>query len=445
MEAKWVKTTRGYQSPNMCFLLDDEWSQAGLQLTDLSFIDSSFYGRSMALLKLVFPYIGVVAKFGEGCEVVAKHLQMHTDFEAITRLYKYLSCFQWIPNDEDSVKIWIPHGGCGDGGEWKDPEMCIIHDDGLINHKLHVLENIYEASLLLFFSIKLGVPVCPRVEVYCNVWLDYSSATHHVAETECFSVWKGILKYWLLSPSKVEAIMRVKGLKFPTENTSGQFLKLNAATDVVVPDDLKLTALFKGTCARNIFAWHPNPSNNEIPVQSLFSLYNSLGVKNMSEAVTKNEISISSDTSLLKLQSGEGIFGYGLYSIVLSYLAYPSFNITAAKRHAIVKTLAESSAYEIAEPMRISYILTLRTEDDNPKVRLSVATEFAEVVSKGLLSEHHPGLVAGLCELLKMGCMLEFDNEAVEEMLQHRNMQLFEEDGRFLYSQVFRISLCEVM
>ncbi|GLJ45859.1 hypothetical protein SUGI_0965490 [Cryptomeria japonica] len=87
MEAKWLKTSRGYQYPNMCFLLDDEWSQAGFQSNDLSFSDSSFYRRSMGVFKVVLEYIGVVIKFGEGCEVVAKHLKMHTDFASITRLY----------------------------------------------------------------------------------------------------------------------------------------------------------------------------------------------------------------------------------------------------------------------------------------------------------------------------------------------------------------------
>ncbi|GLJ45855.1 hypothetical protein SUGI_0965410 [Cryptomeria japonica] len=164
METKWLKTSRGYQSPNMCFLLDCEWSQAGLQSSDLSFIDCSFYGRPMDVFKVALRYIGGVVKFGEGCEVVAKHLQMHTDFQAITRLYKYLNHFDWKPKDEDSVIIWIPsHGDLGDGGEWKNPKMCIIHDDwDISNHNLHVLENIYEASLLTFFSANLEYLCVPE-------------------------------------------------------------------------------------------------------------------------------------------------------------------------------------------------------------------------------------------------------------------------------------------
>ncbi|GLJ45858.1 hypothetical protein SUGI_0965480 [Cryptomeria japonica] len=306
----------------------------------------------------------------------------------------------------------------------------------------------------------------PRVEEYCNVWLDCSSANHHVAETECISVWKGILKYWLISPSEVETIMGSKGLKFPTQKRNGDLFKLNPPSDVFVPDDLELTALFKRTSARSIFAWHPNPSDFEIPLHFLFSLYNSLGVKNISEVAQKNEVSISNDASLRKLQRGEGFFRGGLYRIVFAYLAYPSFNISADKRHGMVKTLLELPAYEIAEPLAVSYTLALRTEDGdpenivatatsfvrwekennrillkmpnrhNPKVRLSLATEFAEVVSKGLLSAD-PILVAGLCEMLKMGCILEFEDEVVDEMLQHKSMQLFKEDEHFLLLQGF--------
>ncbi|GLJ45856.1 hypothetical protein SUGI_0965420 [Cryptomeria japonica] len=270
------------------------------------------------------------------------------------------------------------------------------------------------------------------------------------------------MKYWLLSPSKVETTMGEKVLKFPSQEKNGDFIKLGASTEVFVPDDLKLTALFKRSSARSIFAWHPIPSNSEIPIKSLFSLYNSLGVKNISEVVQRNEVSISNDASLHKLQKWEGLFRKGLYRIVLAYLAYPSFDFSTEKRHGIVKTLLESSAYEIAEPMAFSYTLTLRTGDGNtenivatapsfvrwekhnnrfliqaserhnPKVRLSLATEFAEVVSKVLLSDY-PNLVAELCEMLKTGYILEFDDEVIDEILQHKNMQLFKEDEDFLF------------
>ena len=67
------------------------------------------------------------------------------------------------------------------------------------------------------------------------------------------------------------------------------------------------------------------------------------------------------------------------------------------------------------------------------------ATKLAEVVSKGLLSTH-PDLVAGLCEMLKLGCMVGFDTDVVNDMLQHYNLQIFKDDENFL-SDFFPVEL----
>jgi hypothetical protein len=64
---------------------------------------------------------------------------------------------------------------------------------------------------------------------------------------------------------------------------------------------------------------------------------------------------------------------------------------------------------------------------------MSLATDLAEVISAGLLSEY-PHLVAELCEMVKLGCILGFDNDAVNYMLQCKNFQLFVEDKSFLAS-----------
>ena len=64
---------------------------------------------------------------------------------------------------------------------------------------------------------------------------------------------------------------------------------------------------------------------------------------------------------------------------------------------------------------------------------MSLATDLAEVISAGLLSEH-PNLVAGLCEMVKFRCILGFDNDAVNYMLRCKNFQLFVEDKSFLSS-----------
>jgi hypothetical protein len=128
-----------------------------------------------------------------------------------------------------------------------------------------------------------------------------------------------------------------------------------------------------------------------------------------------------------------------------------------------VSTLVESTVYEVAEPFTIEYPLSLPAENGvaeavkarttsmvrwekykerilihmsdthNQKENMSLATDLAEVISAGLLSEY-PHLVAELCEMVKLGCILGFDNDTVNYMLQCKNFQLFVEDKSFLAS-----------
>ncbi|GLJ45921.1 hypothetical protein SUGI_0966850 [Cryptomeria japonica] len=348
--------------------------------------------------------------------------------------------------------------------------MCVVHDDnGLFSGRLQILERYYEDTLLPFFSSNLGVSLHPRIEDYCNLWLDWIRSNHVVTECECCSVWRNIVKHWTQSPSAIKGKLGKQGLKFPA-HTSGGDIQLCSPNETFIPDDLLLKELFRKVSTEIKYAWHPNPSDPEIPLDFLFSIYESLGARKISQAVEKKEVSVSSGISLCKLQAGESLFGKGLYIIILGYLADPSFKLSADKRHQIVRALLESSAYEAAQSFGVMYTLTITTEDDktehikvaahspvrwerdskrilvqksdpqshDQKAKVSMATEFAEVVSKGLLSEH-PELVAGLCEMVKFGCILGFDTDVVNYMLQYKNLQIFKEDESFL-SKFFPIA-----
>ena len=72
--------------------------------------------------------MGVVVEFGKGCDLITEHLQMHTELQDITKIYKYLHRFHWNLVDGNSIKIWILVDG-GHGGEWKDSKLCVVHDD----------------------------------------------------------------------------------------------------------------------------------------------------------------------------------------------------------------------------------------------------------------------------------------------------------------------------
>ncbi|GLJ45911.1 hypothetical protein SUGI_0966710 [Cryptomeria japonica] len=403
--------------------------------------------------------IGVVVEFGMGCEVVAKIVQIHTDFEVITRLYKYLHHFHWRPNSLNPLKIWIPRSG-GLAGEWKDSKMGVVHDDdGLFDGRLRILERFYEHTLLPFFASHLGVSLRPRIEDYCNLWLDWIMSNHVVTEPECYSVWRNILKHWREYPSAIKRLFGKQGLKFPAHTSSGH-IQLCEPNETFIPDDLALKELLRKASTKVKFAWHPNPSDPKIPLDLLLSMYEDLGALKLSEAVEKKEVSVSTVIYLHRLQTGEGLFRKDLYIIILGYLANPSFKLSGRKRHRIVRALLESTAYEAVKPFAVTYTLTI-TEDDetehikvaahspvrwekdikriliqkcdphNQKEKMWLATEFAEVVSKGLLSEHSD-LVAGLCEMLKLGCILGFDTDVANDILQHKNLQIFKEDESFL-------------
>lgn len=205
------------------------------------------------------------------------------------------------------------------------------------------------------------------------------------------------------------------------------------------------------------FTWHPDPSETQIPLDSLFSIYNDLGVRNISRAVKKTEISMPQMMSLQKLQPGEGILGMVLYKMLIAYLAKPSFKIPADKRRQVVKALINCPVYRVAEPLRTEYallvvqnenievktetmvrwekdpkrLLLLTPDRDDQKAKMLFVSDFAEVISQGLLAEF-PDLVGGLCEMIKFGCAFDFDLQPVDCMLRSRNLQLFTEDNRFL-------------
>ncbi|KAH9291888.1 hypothetical protein KI387_042928, partial [Taxus chinensis] len=150
--------------------------------------------------------------------------------------------------------------------------------------------------------------------------------------------------------------MRTWGLKFPSY-TNGGHIELSGPNETFVLDSLTLVELFKRNSTMIKFAWHPNASNPYISLELLFSMYKSLGARNISQAAQKHEVSISNEMSLHKLEAGKGLFKKGLYRIVLGYLAYPSFKLPVNKRHQIVGTLWRSAAYETSEPLTVSYTL----------------------------------------------------------------------------------------
>eukprot|EP01018_Ginkgo_biloba_P010003 Gb_15824 [translate_table: standard] len=460
-EGRWVKTHCVYESPSRSFLFDSKWESV-LQLSDVPFIDNVFYGEVICTFKGALGLLGVVVELGQGCNLIAEHLKMHTELQAISRLYKYLHQFKWSPCDSSTVEIWIPGDDGNVPGAWKDVDSCVIHDDnGYFHSRLNILEKYYEAALIPFFSNLLGVPLYPIIEDYCNLWLDWISEEHQVTEDDCCLVWGNILNHWANSSAAILNYLRVEDLRLPVF-ASNEKIEIADPKEAFVPDNFQLASLFNTPLRRPKFTWSPNTCVPDIHVDLLNTIYNHLGVQNLSQSVQKFEMPIPDSIYLWKLNFGEGLVGIGLYRLILGYLAKPSFKLSVDKRHEIVNNLLESSTYEAIDPFTVEYslllqfdgkldnirvqtttavrwekdykrILMIKFDKTDQKEKILFATDFAHEISNGLISEY-PDLIAGLCEMLKFGCVLGFHIDAVNHLLQTKNLQLYMEDEHYLSS-----------
>jgi hypothetical protein len=73
------------------------------------------------------------------------------------------------------------------------------------------------------------------------------------------------------------------------------------------------------------------------------------------------------------------------------------------------------------------------------KEKIEFATYFADEISQGLLFEMQDQ-IPSLTELIKLGSVLDFQDDAVGFLLKSKNLQLFPEDEDFLNSSI--LGLC---
>lgn len=64
---------------------------------------------------------------------------------------------------------------------------------------------------------------------------------------------------------------------------------------------------------------------------------------------------------------------------------------------------------------------------------IEYASHFGEVIADGVLWENEE-LVPDLSELIRLGFMVEFDDEAIEFLLKIKNLEVFLEDENYLAS-----------
>ncbi|KAG6508897.1 hypothetical protein ZIOFF_034279 [Zingiber officinale] len=457
MKSRWIKTALGYRSPEESILFDPKWS---LQRKDGPFIDDIFYGSELASYKNELKEIGVSVDATQACLLLALHIKCHSDITTISRVYLFLNEHKWEANDKDAKWIWIPSGG----GEWVSSNNCILNDTlDLFGSQLFILDKYYDTELYDFFSRVFWVSVDPWVDDYCKLWSSWEVSVHHLTVQQCSAFWVFIADNWNCYTQKhlLESIS-----KLPVQSNDGVIL--SKKQDVFIPDDLFLKELFD-MVSETIFVWYPPVTSPTLSRANMNKIYSSIGVQSISEAVEKDESFKTTGASVRKVNQKSLILNNGLLRIVLAFLSDTSLGIIANERHRLVKYLLDLEILEIDAPITVSYKLTLSSgiildskatrlfhwEKDKAKLflqrdkggtkrkrdggmkrkryNIDYATNFADVIAKGLCSEM-PDQIAPLAELIRLGCLLDFEEDTVNYLMKTKNLQLFPEDEEFLSS-----------
>ncbi|KAL6972989.1 hypothetical protein U1Q18_027163 [Sarracenia purpurea var. burkii] len=456
IDKEWLKTLGGYRTPDKCLLFNSYWNSF-LQREDGPFIDEEFYGSKITFYSKELNELGVIVEVNNGCPLLVSHIGFHSNFDTIVRIYSYLREFKWEPENGYASKIWIPNGS--DDGEWVTPGECVLRDkDGLFGTQLKVLSKHYDHKLLNFFSNAFKVKLHPSLDDYCKLWKAWECTRQRLSHDECCAFWQFVLKHWSL---RTEKTLAEQLTKLPVISGSGEIL-LVERDDAFIADDLQLKELFHQCSSKPLFVWYPRPTLPSLPCFKLLEIYSKIGVRNISETVRKEEVSsiIMDGAGLNELNPREIFIGKGLLMLILGFLAGPSLQMEAEKRHETVRCLFNLTVLETPEPIMIHYSLSLSSGENlkaevRPMIRweresrrfftqkmdmsgghrstIEMATYFSEAISEGLLWEKEDH-VHQLAELIKLGFILEFDEAAIGFLMKTKNLQLFLEDEEFLSS-----------
>ncbi|KAK1407154.1 hypothetical protein QVD17_38765 [Tagetes erecta] len=447
-QKNWIKTHFGYKRPNECLVFSSVWDPY-LKRDDGPFIDEQFYGSQIESYKDVLSHLGVITNIQEGCGLIASYLHSQSNFERINRFYNYLSEFKWKPGEEDDKSIWLPRGTVN--GEWVSPEDCVLHDkNNLFGDQLNVLDKFkYELKILHFFADIYNVKVHPSVDDYCSLWKKWEASGTKITHTECCAFWGFVVRNW---NSNTEETFNKSLSKLPVSSPNSDEIYLSDKRDVFIGDDLFVTDLFQSSPCP-IFVWYPQPSSKTLTRIALVDAYKKLGVRTISESAHKN-VSDIDHVKLEPVASKEKFLKKGLFKLILGFLADPNLKLDPARRHEAVGRILGLEAFETVDPMTVKYSLSLSCGDvinveaermirwDKQSSKLFMqkteegcvqknvierASHFAEVISEGMLWETEE-LVPQLSELIRLGYLVLFDEEAIEYLMKIKNLQMFEKE-----------------
>ncbi|XP_057750297.1 uncharacterized protein LOC130968840 [Arachis stenosperma] len=451
LSKQWLNTNAGHRTPDKCLLFGSQWNSF-LKPMDGPFINENFYGAKIAEYEKELCEIGVITDVKKGCSLIASNIDLHSDYPTIVRIYRYLKEHHWIPENGGN-RIWVPKGD--DNGEWVNPKECVKCDKNeLFSSRLYVLQKYYDKDLFPLFS-DMGVRGEPSLIDYIELWKEWESSGKKISQDECCKFWTYLLQH---RTKKSETMIAENLMKLPATSDSDKVVLLEKR-DVFVADNLHLKNLFQQD---GVFVWYPKQSLASLPRSELLDLYKKIGVRTISESVLKEESSLVDDGKFTQVDPRNVFNGKGLVKLILGFLACSSLRMEAEKRHEAVQGILNLTVCETMEQVTVSYSLPLSsgdviTREANRMIRweresessklftqkmdwssgkasmLKYATYFCEAISVGVLSENVDHVPA-LSELIKLAFVLKFDEEAVDFLMESKDLQIFWEDEEFLSS-----------
>ncbi|KAG5528305.1 hypothetical protein RHGRI_029096 [Rhododendron griersonianum] len=447
--SKWLKTHMGYKTPEESLIFDSEWNSY-IEERDGPFIDQGFYGNLSPLYKDELIAIGVKADTKEVCTKIFKILTSHEETSAVLRLYRFLHRHMKSLNSEVcSYRLWIPDQE-GTKGKWVSNCLCVLHDgDNLFGSFLHILDRYYDENLLSFLSKTFGVDSFPTVFRYVDLWTKWVTSNKNVSSVELHSFWGYIAENW----STITERTVKKGITMLPAITISGVVQLANRDEVFIPDDLKLKKLFGEASEKPLFVWFPE--NGLSSLTKLYEIYRSFGVRKISEVV---QFSVNSE--LEKMGAEKSLIGRPLIGIVLAFLSHPVINVPVQERHRIAESLVDISIFGTERPLVVHCFLNLPSSKKRLQVEMrklvlwekksqkllvhklnwnggsgnrsmEFTTDFARAISEVVLPDAS-GLMEELCKIIKMGCVLGFEEDKVESLLLSENLELFPVDTSFL-------------
>ncbi|KNA12990.1 hypothetical protein SOVF_120910 [Spinacia oleracea] len=464
-QTKWLKTTIGCMSPKECMLFDPKKGSL-LQRCDGPFIDEEYYGANISSYKKELSVLKVVTDMSstDASSLLAIHIKSLCEFAKIEHIYSFLSKTDWEPDANSLASIWFPTSSVD--GVWVTAEECVLHDvNHLFSSRLCILDQKYnKPELLDFFAKAFNVKSCPSTDHYCELWSEWENSGLVISHVNCRAFWVHVIRHW---SKKTEKIFSESVTKIPADSKGSDDILLRKKQDIFLPNDLLLKNLFEMSSPYSIFVWCPPVGDlPSIPRAMLLDIYSKIGVRKITDSVSISELSAVDLGELEEGKLKDAFIVKGLVMIILGFLSDPSLNTEVKFRHEAVKMLLTVKVFVTTKPITMSYTLEMssgddvtastsqmvRWERDNSKfftqklnwsgadkavvdyaTKLEYATKFSQVISEGLLWEKEDKIHI-LSDLIKVGVLMDFDEDAVKFLMTSKNLQIFPEDEEFLCS-----------